>query len=113
MLDISSGLALVSKRSAPVYCATKAAVHAFSTSLRYQTERDAPNVSVFEAILPIVDTEMTRGRGNRKTSPDRVATEIARGIAADRGEIRVGLVKVLVPLHRTAPSLAARIMRHG
>lgn len=113
VLNISSGLALVPKRSAPVYCATKAAVHAFSTALRYQTERDAPNVSVLEAILPIVDTEMTRGRGNRKTSPERVATEIARGMAAGRGEIHVGLVKVLVPLNRAAPSLAARIMRDG
>lgn len=113
VLNISSGLALVPKRSAPVYCATKAAVHAFSTALRYQTERDAPNVSVLEAILPIVDTEMTRGRGNRKTSRERVATEIARGMAAGRGEIHVGLVKVLVPLNRAAPSLAARIMRDG
>ncbi|KQN98829.1 SDR family oxidoreductase [Paenibacillus sp. Leaf72] len=36
IVNVSSGLGLVPKKSAPVYCATKAGLHLFSKSLRYQ-----------------------------------------------------------------------------
>jgi short-subunit dehydrogenase involved in D-alanine esterification of teichoic acids len=50
IVNASSGLAIVPKKSAPVYCASKAAVHIFSQALRYQVEDRHPNLSVFEAI---------------------------------------------------------------
>jgi short-subunit dehydrogenase involved in D-alanine esterification of teichoic acids len=62
IVNISSGLAICPKKSAPVYCASKAAVHNFSQALRYQIEDKHPNVAVFEAILPLVNTDMTKGR---------------------------------------------------
>ncbi|MGG4145485.1 SDR family NAD(P)-dependent oxidoreductase [Paenibacillus algorifonticola] len=34
IVNVSSGLGFVSKKSAPVYCATKAGLHLFSKSLR-------------------------------------------------------------------------------
>ncbi len=39
IIDVSSFLGIIPKKSAPVYCATKAALHAFSKSLRYQMEK--------------------------------------------------------------------------
>jgi uncharacterized oxidoreductase len=38
IINVSSGLAIAPKRSAPVYCGTKAAIHIFSQALRYQLE---------------------------------------------------------------------------
>jgi uncharacterized oxidoreductase len=111
VVNFSSGLALVPKQSAPVYCATKAAVHMFSKSLRWQLEESAPSVRVFEVLPPMVDTDMTRGRGKGKLSPKQVADEVVRGIERDRREIRVGAVKALVWVNRLLPGLAERTLR--
>ncbi|NEO47693.1 MAG: SDR family NAD(P)-dependent oxidoreductase [Moorea sp. SIO4A3] len=111
IVNVSSGLALTPKSSAPIYCATKAAVHIFSQSLRYQMEDNAPNVAVFEAILPIVDTDMTKGRGKGKISPKQVADEVLNALSKNNYEINVGKVKLLVWINRFAPWLAKRILR--
>ncbi|MFV2070234.1 MAG: SDR family oxidoreductase [Pirellulales bacterium] len=111
VVNVSSGLALVPKPSAPVYCATKAGVHMFSKSLRWQLEESASSVRVFEVLPPMVDTAMTRGRGKGKLSPKQVADEVVRGIERDRREIRVGAVKMLAWVNRFQPWLAERILR--
>jgi uncharacterized oxidoreductase len=56
LLNVSSGLAFVPLAVFPVYCATKAAVHSFTLSLRHQL-RDS-NVKVIELIPPYVATEL-------------------------------------------------------
>ena len=38
IINITSGLAISPKKSSPIYCATKAALRAFTKSLRYQIE---------------------------------------------------------------------------
>jgi short-subunit dehydrogenase involved in D-alanine esterification of teichoic acids len=113
IVNVSSGLALAPKRSAPVYCATKAAVHIFSKAFRYQMEDTAPNIAVFEAILPLVDTNMTRGRGKGKISPEQVAKEVFEAMERDNYEIHVGKVKLLVLIQRVLPQLAERILRNS
>ena len=111
IINVSSGLALTPKRSAPIYCATKAAVHSFSQSLRYQMEDNATNVAVFEAILPLVDTDMTKGRGKDKISPKQVADAVLKALSQNNYEINVGKVKLLVGMNRFVPWLAKRILR--
>jgi uncharacterized oxidoreductase len=59
IVNVSSGLGFVPLSMLPVYCATKAAIHSFSWSLRHQLRR--PNIMVFEVIPPTVDTELDRG----------------------------------------------------
>ncbi|MFE7129894.1 SDR family oxidoreductase [Streptomyces sp. NPDC057638] len=113
IVNISSGLAIVPKPSAPVYCAAKAAVRAFTRSLRYQCEDGAPQVRVMEAILPLVDTDMTAGRGRGKISPAETARAVIGGIHRDRPEIYVGKARFLPALMRVAPSLGYRSLRHG
>src|ERR1700687_2319086 len=65
LVNVSSGLAFVPFARFPVYCATKAAVHSFSVSLRQQ--RKDPNVKVLELIPPYVDTELGGGSKTRPT----------------------------------------------
>lgn len=113
IVNVSSGLAIAPKRSAPVYCATKAAIHIFSKALRYQMEDNSPNIGVYEAILPLVDTNMTRGRGNGKISPKQVADEVFAAIERNRYEIHVGKVKLFVLIYRIWPQLAEKILRNG
>ncbi|ACK73239.1 short-chain dehydrogenase/reductase SDR [Gloeothece citriformis PCC 7424] len=114
IVNISSGLAFSPKKSAPVYCATKAAVHIFSKALRYQMEDQAPNIAVFEGILPLVDTPMTKGRGDgQKISPRQVAQEILSAMEKDQYEIYVGKVKLLMLMRRFLPHLADKILRNS
>lgn len=77
IVNVSSGLGLVPKKSAPVYGATKAAVHLFTKGLRYQLE--ATRVKVFEIIPPLASTEMTERRGKGKISSEQLALEFVRG----------------------------------
>ncbi len=111
VVNITSGLALVPKQSAPVYCATKAALHSFSTTLRWQLE--GTSVDVFEALPPLVDTAMTRGRDKGKISPEQCAREIVHGLERDRHTILIGKTALLAILVSMAPFIARRIMRHG
>ena len=111
LVNVTSALAVVPKQSAPIYCATKAAMRSFTKALRYQLASSA--VSVFEIIPALVDTEMTKGRGKGKITPQVLAAEALRGIESDRYEIRIAKTKLLFALHRLLPSVAERIIKNG
>ena len=111
LVNVSSGLAFVPKKSAPVYCASKAAVHIGTKALRYQLENTS--VKVFEIIPPLVATPMTEGRGKGKIKPKQVADEFMRSFAKDQFEINIGKTKLLRLLYRIAPALTDRLMKNG
>ncbi|MFT6318658.1 MAG: short-subunit dehydrogenase involved in D-alanine esterification of teichoic acids [Candidatus Azotimanducaceae bacterium] len=101
------------KANAAVYCATKAAVHSFTQALRYQMADEIPHIKIFEVMPPLTDTDMTEGHGTGKITPDQVAAETLRGMAADLMEIRVGKAKLLGFIQRLSPSMAAMIIRNS
>ncbi|MGW4891598.1 SDR family NAD(P)-dependent oxidoreductase [Kitasatospora sp. NPDC004240] len=112
---VTSGLAYAPKRTAPVYCATKAAVHTLLQSLRYQSQADTPWVRVQEVVLPLVDTPMTAGREGaaRKIPAGQAAAAILRGIERGRPVIPVGAARALLAILRVHPPTAYRILRDG
>lgn len=65
IVNISSGLAFVPIAFMPVYCATKAAIHSVTLSLRHQLRNTG--IKVFEIIPPAVDTELGSDRREDKT----------------------------------------------
>lgn len=94
IVNVSSGLGLVPKQAAPVYCGTKAATHIFTKSLRWQLESES--VKVFEIIPALVDTPMTAGRGdNIKITPDQLVDEFMKNFERDKFESKIGKVKLL------------------
>lgn len=107
IVNVSSGLAIVPKAKSAVYCGTKAAIHIFSKSLRYQLDK----VKVFEIIPPLVDTEMTKGRGKGKISPQRLVDEFIKAYKNNRYEVNIHKVKLLRIINRISPKIADRIMR--
>ncbi len=111
IVNVSSALAFHPKKSAPVYCATKAALHNLSKSLRYQLK--GTSVKLFEIIPPLVDTPMTSGRGKNKMSPKELVDEFMVGFNKDRYEISIGKAKWLRRIGRIYPGLADRILRNA
>lgn len=111
IVNLSSGLAYYPKRDTALYCATKAGLHSFSQSLRYQLE--PMDIRVIEAILPLVATPMTAGRGSGKMDAGAAARAILSGIAQGRDEVRVGKARLLPLLIRIAPSIVRRMLRGG
>jgi len=111
IVNVSSGLFIAPKKTASVYCATKAALHSFSKTLRYQLENS--HVKVFEIIPPLVDTAMTAGRGKSKITGDQLVGEFITDFKNNRYESFIGKAKLLKFINRVSPSVADRIMKHG
>lgn len=109
IINITSGLAFYPKKNSAVYCATKAGLRNFTTSLRYQLENTP--INVHEAILPLVDTPMTHGRSAKKITPAYAAQEIIKGIENNRAEIFIGKTKFIPLLARLSPKLMAAILK--
>lgn len=99
IINISSGLAFVPLAFMPVYCATKAAIHSLTMSLRHQLRRTP--VKVFEIAPPSVDTELGHDRRSDKSESHggmpvaEFITEAMQAIQNDTFDTQVGLSKNL------------------
>ena len=67
ILNVSSGLAFVPLALTPTYCATKAAIHSYTQSLRYQLRGSA--IEVLELIPPYVATDLMGGASDPRAMP--------------------------------------------
>lgn len=109
IVNVTSGLAIAPRAGGPVYCATKAGLRSFTQSLRHNL-RDT-HVHVIEALPPVVDTAMTRGRvGGSKMSAKECAAQIVDAIESNKPEANVGMVKLLRMVYSISPALARRVM---
>jgi len=114
IVNVSSGLAFIPFPASPVYCATKAAIHSFTQSLRVQME--GTGVTVVELAPPAVETPLLRGEfaEEMKEQKGMDVTVLARhaisGIEAGKLEIRPGLANVLMAMSRIAPQLMLKQM---
>jgi uncharacterized oxidoreductase len=92
-VNVTSGLAFAPLAGLPVYCATKAALHFFTLSLRHQLK--ATGVRVVELIPPMVDANLgTRSaaiRSQNMMTPDQCATEALAQLEQDKDEVAVGM----------------------
>lgn len=68
ILNVTSALAMLPAAMLPSYCASKAAMHSYTQSLRYQLRESS--IQVIEIIPPWVQTELQGDRGlNLKAMP--------------------------------------------
>ncbi|QNR25198.1 SDR family oxidoreductase [Croceimicrobium hydrocarbonivorans] len=111
IVNVSSALFMAPKKSAPVYCASKAALHNFTQSLRYQLEES--KIEVYEIIPALIDTAMTAGRGKSKLSPDQLVDEFLDNFKAGRKESYIGKTKLLRILKRIAPRKAQSLLKEA
>ena len=89
IVNVSSALAFVAMAAAPIYCATKAAIHSFSVSLRAQM--NSAGIEVIEVAPPMVQTDLCApGMHNAGVPVDEFADAIMRGLAEGKKEIGYG-----------------------
>jgi len=108
IVNLSSGLAYLPLSPAPIYCATKAAIHSFSESLRYQLRQSS--VGVVEIAPPAVKTDLGRGPGvpsteYRSISLDSFVKLTMKALASRATELPIGQAKMLKWGSRFLPSV--------
>lgn len=87
VINVTSGLAFTPMAPAPIYSATKAAMHSFTMSLRFQT-KETP-VEVIEVAPPAVNTDLGGVGLHTFGAPlDDFADAIFEGF--NRGDIEIG-----------------------
>ena len=87
IVNVGSGLAFAPLAAVPIYCATKAALHSFTLSLRHQLR--GTSVEVIEIVPPAVNTDLG-GPGLHTFGAD--VNEFADAVMAriQAGETEVG-----------------------
>jgi len=89
ILNVTSGLSFIPLANVPVYCATKAALHSFTLSLRYQLAGGP--VEVIEIIPPAVDTDLQApGLHKFGVNIDEFADAVFVGLKESKNEIAYG-----------------------
>ena len=110
IINVSSALAFVPLPSAPIYSATKAAVHAYTQSLRFQLEE--AGVEVIDLMPPGVKTDLTTEMQQREgialMSTDELIKRSFAGFRAGKLEIRPGQSNLLAWMRRLAPEFINR-----
>lgn len=107
IVNVSSSLAFVPLPVSPVYCASKAALHSYTQSLRVQLA--GTRVSVVELAPPGTETPLFRGefaaemKGQKGMDPVTLVKQALAGIEAGHSEIRPGLSNALKTMSRVAP----------
>ena len=109
ILNVNSALGIAPKTTSAIYCASKGALNILSWSLRYQFE--STNIKVLQAMLPLVDTQMTTGRGQGKLTTAQAATALIDGMEKEIEEHYIGKAKWLRLIYRLSPALARRILK--
>jgi uncharacterized oxidoreductase len=109
LINVSSALAFVPLPAAPIYSATKAAIHSYTQSLRFQLEETG--VEVIELMPPAVRTDMTAKLAESAVSlisTDELVKRSISSLKAGALEIRPGQSNQLALLRRLAPNFINR-----
>jgi short-subunit dehydrogenase len=92
------------------YCASKAALHVLTQSVR--AELGYYGVRVVAAYPPAVDTRMsTHVPAEHKMSPERVAVELLAGLRDEREDIHIGMAADFYERVRREPKVVEAMLK--
>lgn len=114
IINVSSGLAFVPLTAAPIYSATKAAIHAYTITLRQQLQ--SHGVEVIELMPPAVKTDLAdypEDPSFKVISTDELVAATFSALAKGTLEIRPGQANSLRFMSRVAPGFIQAQLEKG
>jgi len=106
IINTTSILSYVPSVLEATYSASKVALRFYTETLRKHLAVLKSNVKVFELLPPIVATEMTVARNDKKITPEKVAKSLIASLKKEQFTIRVGDTKLLYIVNRLFPKMA-------
>jgi uncharacterized oxidoreductase len=108
IINVSSMLAFAPVPAMPIYSATKAAVHSYTQSLRFQLEDSG--VEVIELMPPAIETDMTSEFPEEvsKITTEELVRQSFAALKAGTTEIRPGQTNQAAFMRRLAPEFLNR-----
>jgi uncharacterized oxidoreductase len=106
IINTTSILRYVPSLIEATYSASKAALAFYTLSLREHLRIINSHVKVFELLPPLVATEMTAARNDKKMTTEALVKGLMAGLKKDQYTIRVGDTKLLYRLNRFFPKIA-------
>lgn len=108
IINVSSGLAYVPFAQAPVYSATKSALHFWTRSIRLHLKPHS--IKVLELLPPVVDTplshvaDIAEDDNQKPMPPEKLAEAFWKGYLNNKEEITPGISTQLKLMSRLAPN---------
>jgi uncharacterized oxidoreductase len=105
IVNVSSIVAFVPGVRLATYSASKAALHAYTRTLRFALS--GTSIKVFELMPPLVNTDFSKEIGGENgISPKQVADELIHGLEQNTFEIRVGQTEDMYRYSLSSPEEA-------
>lgn len=114
IINITSALGFVPLAASPIYCASKAALHSFTESLRIQLKDT--NIKVFEIAPSVTRTAITDQFSNEELKKMKIMTTTTlvnsslKKINKGTENIGVGETNALKMINRISPSFALKML---
>lgn len=110
IINTTSILSLAPSLIEATYSSSKTALAFYTISLREHLKIIGSKVKIFELIPPLVATEMTAERNDKKISPEKMVKGLIYGLAKDNYTIKVGDAKLFSLINRFFPKTAFNIL---
>lgn len=106
IINTTSILSYVPSAIEATYSASKVALRFYTETLRKHLEVLNSRVKVFELLPPVVATDMTASRNDKKITPEELVKKLIAGLKKNKFTIRVGDTKLLYVVNRLFPKMA-------
>lgn len=106
IINTTSLLSYVPSLLEATYSASKAALQFYTKTLRKHLQILDSNLKVFELLPPLVATEMTADRNDKKMTAEHLVKVLIAGLKKNQLTIRAGDTKAVYILNRLFPKMA-------
>jgi len=106
IINTTSILSMVPSLIEATYSSSKVALAFYTISLREHLKIAGSTLKIFELIPPLVATEMTAERNDKKISTEQMVKGLIKGLQRNQDTIRVGDAKLVDVIRRFSPKTA-------
>jgi len=110
IINTTSILSITPSLIEATYSSSKTALAFYTISLREHLKIIGSKVKIFELIPPLVATEMTAERKDKKITPEKMIEGLINGLSKDHYTIRVGDAKIFSFINRFFPKMGFNII---